>query len=161
MRQIGKYHILLLTMIITGCAGFFTSETLKRAQERGAPIFISSISLEPRLVSPVELLWYNLGPKTIYRVGFSISIYNKKGRKLLEKQLILSGNYVPMDKKEGARYNRVWWLGDWFRSSMVCVVIDKIDIVFTDDSKVVLDSREQLNPLLDIDVVQECKSSQN
>ena len=161
MRRIGKCHIFLLTLIIAGCTGIFTPERLKQAQEREAPIFISSITLEPSLVAPVELIWYNPGAKTIYRAQFYISIYNKTGRKLLEKQLILSGSYLPMDKKEGARFNRVWWLGDWYRSSMVCVLIDKIDIVFTDDSKIVLDTKEQLNPLLDMDVVRECKASEN
>ncbi len=161
MRQIGTCQILLLSLVLTGCTGIFTTQKLRHAQETSAPIFISSIMLEPNLVSPVELVWYNPGPKTIYRVHFFISVYNKAGKKLLENQLTLSGNYLPMDKKEGAPFNRVWWLGDWYRSSMVCILIDKIDITFTDDSKIVLNSKEELNPLLDIDVAQECEAPEN
>ena len=159
MRQAGRCQILLLSLLLTGC-GIFTTQKLRDAQETRAPIFISSIILKPNLVNPVEIIWYNPGPQTIYRVHFFISVYNKDGRKLLEEQTTLSGNYLPMDKKEGAPFNRVWWLGDWYRSSMVCLMVDRIDITFTDDSKIVLDSKEALGPLLDVEVAQECEASE-
>lgn len=160
MRQVRRCQILLLSLILTGCGGIFTTQKLRDAQETSAPIFISSIMLKPNIVTPVELIWYNPGPKTIYRARFFISVYDKDGKKLLEEQSTLSGNYPPMDKKEGAPFNRVLWLGDWYRSSMVCLRVDKIDVTFTDNSKIVLDSKEELKPLLDIDVAQECEASE-
>ncbi len=115
------YSILLFASLLTGCLSSVAREGLEQVQKNEDPIFISEILLINTPISPVRMVWYNPGPRTIAQVRFSVSIFNQEGDQVHKEEFTSSGSYLPMDEKpmheksKESPANRVWWLADWYR----------------------------------------------
>ena len=152
------YSILLLVSLLTGCLSSVAREGLNQVQKNGDPLFISEILLINTPISPVRMVWYNPGPRTIAQVRFSVSVFNQVGDKIHEEDFTSRGPHLPMSEKaEESPANRVWWLADWYRPTMTCVLIEKIELTFEDDTTLTIDTKERLHELIADDVVKTCK----
>ncbi|MBF0277443.1 MAG: hypothetical protein HQM13_06630 [SAR324 cluster bacterium] len=152
-------NILLLSALLTGCLSTATNEGLRRVKEKGDPLFVSDISLLSTNIAPVQIAWYNPGPRTIDEIRFSVSIFNQKGEKVHQTELISSGPHLPMDQiAEKSSVNRIWWFGDWYRPTMTCILVDQVDVRFEDGSAVLIDTREKLDQIISDGVAKSCRT---
>ncbi|WP_367899163.1 hypothetical protein AB3N61_18230 [Leptospira sp. WS58.C1] len=141
----------LFIIFLFGCQTYYERDNValkvKNIQTNNLPVIVNVSSNPPNSAGGVDfgVIWKNVSFKTIKYISFSAVPYNSVGDTQscsIRKYSLFNGQHPgPFPPGYTSPEGHGWtshWRDAWYNSSITCVKLQKVEVIFMDNSKVTI-----------------------